>query len=599
MPICLNSPGNLRSVLANSAERRPNKSPFVLLYAFNGTGKTRLSTAFKDLGKVVDENDEVQSSDTLYFNAFTEDLFSWDNDLENDEHRVLKLNPRSNFFVGLNELEIDNRIRPLLNRYADFDFKINFTFDERTGEITSAKVTFSRKVLHGKGDDVRIEEVDGIKISRAEENIFVWCFFLAILQLALDGAEAYKWVEHVYIDDPISSLDEHHAIVVGNHLVQLYREAQRPIKSVLSTHHALFFNVLYYEVRTHLDGRLRYILKRDRLTDRYLLAEQKGDTPQFYHVAALQDLWLVAQSGQAKTFHFNILRTILEKTALFLGYRHFSQCIKKADDDADGILHQRFVDLLSHGKYSMYEPTEMGDDTREYFLTILNGFLKRHPFNRELLPESAPRHGSIMTESNQIQLGKTLWAIADQLRGAMNADDFRDYMLALLFLRYLSDDYERAAKKELGHDYPDPNAIANGGRSSLSVWYERNRDDVLAFEKQMRLKAHYVIRPEHLWASIAHMARTQDDDLLKHAPEGLRLHRERFVREHVLRSVFGNQSRLRQARQNLPGPEREALHDHHQDRRGSCEDLRRQRHPRRRLRILDRSIRRWLGQKGR
>ncbi len=69
-----------------------------------------------------------------------------------------------------------------------------------------------------------------------------------------------------------------------------------------------------------------------------------------------------------------------------------------------------------------------------------------------------------MTENNQKQLGKTLWAIADQLRGAMNADDFRDYMLAFLFLRYLSDNYEQAAKKELGRDYPDPNAIGNGGR---------------------------------------------------------------------------------------------------------------------------------------
>jgi hypothetical protein len=103
----------------------------------------------------------------------------------------------------------------------------------------------------------------------------------------------------------------------------------------------------------------------------------------------LADLWLVAQRGQAKTFHFNILRTILEKTALFHGYSHFSACIRDAADDADGILHQRFVDLLSHGKYSMYEPTEMGDDTKDYFLTILKGFVERHPFNRQLLPEPA------------------------------------------------------------------------------------------------------------------------------------------------------------------------------------------------------------------
>jgi hypothetical protein len=380
---------NLRSVLADKAQGRPDKSPFILLFAFNGTGKTRLSAAFKDLGKVVDEHGEVQSRDTLYFNAFTEDLFSWDNDLENDEHRTLKLNAASTFFVGLNELEIENRIRPLLDRYADFAFKINFAFDERTGKITDADVTFSREVLSGEGDNARTDEVDGIKISRGEENIFIWCFFLAILQLALDGAEAYKWVRHVYIDDPISSLDEHNAIVVGNHLVQLYREAQRPIRTVVSTHHSLFFNVLHYELRNHVSGQLQYILKRDRRTGGYLLAEQTGDTPQFYHVAALADLWQVAQSGQAKTFHFNILRTILEKTALFLGHRHFSKCIKEAADDADGILHQRFVDLLSHGKYSMYEPTEMGDDTQEYFLTILRGFVERHPFNRELLPEPA------------------------------------------------------------------------------------------------------------------------------------------------------------------------------------------------------------------
>jgi hypothetical protein len=381
---------HLRSLLADKAQRKPDKSPFVLLYAFNGTGKTRLSTDFKDLGKVADENGEVQSGDTLYFNAFTEDLFSWDNDLENDEYRTLKLNAASRFFVGLNELEIDNRIRPLLDRYADFSFRTNFEFEAHTGTITSARVTFSRSVLHGEGDDVRAEEVDGIKISRGEENIFIWCFFLAILQLALDGAEAYRWVEHAYIDDPISSLDEHNAIVVGNHLVQLYREAQRPIKTVVSTHHALFFNVLHYELKNHVGGPLQYVLKRDRRTNGYLLAEQSGDTPQFYHVAALAELWSVAQSGQAKTFHFNVLRTILEKTALFLGHRHFSACIKEAADDADGILHQRFVDLLSHGKYSMYEPAEMGDDTKEYFLTILKGFVERHPFNRELVPEPAP-----------------------------------------------------------------------------------------------------------------------------------------------------------------------------------------------------------------
>lgn len=117
-----------------------------------------------------------------------------------------------------------------------------------------------------------------------------------------------------------------------------------------------------------------------------------------------------------------------------------------------------------------------------------------------------------MTEQDQKLLGNTLWNIADQLRGTMNADDFRDYMLSFLFLRYLSDNYEASAEKELGNDYPD--SKDQQGTTPLQLWYEGNLDDVVEFEKQMRRKVHYVIKPQYLWASIAEMARTQDEDLL-------------------------------------------------------------------------------------
>lgn len=130
-----------------------------------------------------------------------------------------------------------------------------------------------------------------------------------------------------------------------------------------------------------------------------------------------------------------------------------------------------------------------------------------------------------MTEEKQKQLGKTLWAIADQLRGAMDADDFRDYMLSFLFLRYLSDNYEAAAKKELGTDYPD---IADdvlrqtGADTPLQVWYEENLKDIPVFEKQMRRRVHYVIQPAHLWSSVIHLARTQSLDLLTTLQQGFR-----------------------------------------------------------------------------
>jgi type I restriction enzyme M protein len=117
-----------------------------------------------------------------------------------------------------------------------------------------------------------------------------------------------------------------------------------------------------------------------------------------------------------------------------------------------------------------------------------------------------------MSDRDKTQLGKTLWGIADDLRGAMNADDFRDYMLSFLFLRYLSDNYEAAAQKELGRDYPQ--IEGDGRRVPLAIWYANNPDDVGDFEKQMRRKVHYVIKPDYLWASIANLARTQNGELL-------------------------------------------------------------------------------------
>lgn len=125
-----------------------------------------------------------------------------------------------------------------------------------------------------------------------------------------------------------------------------------------------------------------------------------------------------------------------------------------------------------------------------------------------------------MTQKDQDRLGKTLWAIADNLRGAMNADSFRDYMLSFLFLRYLSANYEESARKELGSDYPK--LAEDDGRTALAIWYEENAEDVSEFEKQMRRKVHYVIKPEHLWSNITELARTQSHDLLITLEEGFR-----------------------------------------------------------------------------
>ena len=351
---------NLDALVAQLRQDLENKK-YLLLFAYNGTGKTRLSMAFKDTSKQGD------SGDTLYFNAFTEDLFIWDNDLDGDSERVLKINSVSRFFSGLEELEMENRIRPFLHRYADFEFSIDYE---------KWTINFSR--------EVQGETVDHIKVSRGEENIFIWCFFLAIVQLVIDGAEAYKWVKYIYIDDPISSLDEHNAIAVASNLAQMLKRQDSPLKTVISTHHALFFNVLCNE----LGNAKKYFLSTNRQSNDYILRDT-GNTPFFHHVAALSELYQAEKSDRLYTYHFNMLRTILEKSASFHGYKNFSACIKQEDDDPDGILHTRLINILNHGNYSLYEPQEMLEENKGYFKKILDEFLSRYPFNPDLFPEES------------------------------------------------------------------------------------------------------------------------------------------------------------------------------------------------------------------
>lgn len=395
---------DLNALAAHLRQELENKK-FILLYAYNGTGKTRLSTAFKALGKrpvtsslttevgeplETEESEqievEVMQGDTLYFNAFTEDLFSWDNDLDGDSERKLTINSKSHFFDGLAEMEMDTRIRLFLNRFADFDFKI---------DTDKWEVIFSRQLPNPKydenakdsGEERTITEPN-IKVSRGEENMFVWCFFLAIVQLAIDddGTGPYKWVKYIYIDDPISSLDEHNAITVANNLAQLLKNSISRHKTVISTHHTLFFNVLCNE----LNKANKYFLSRDKQPGSFVI-RQTGDTPFFHHVATLAVLYEAEQSGKLFTHHFNMLRSILEKTASFHGYQSFSACIKQDANDEDGVLHTRLINILSHGNYSLYEPQEMLEENKNYFREILHGFINRYPFNPALFsPLPAP-----------------------------------------------------------------------------------------------------------------------------------------------------------------------------------------------------------------
>ncbi|EAY30981.1 AAA family ATPase [Microscilla marina] len=377
--------------VAKAIQHRLNSRDLVLLFAYNGTGKTRLSMEFKNLSKNRRQNPETN---TLYFNAYTEDLFVWNNDLDGDTERYLQMNKDSKFFDGFEDLALEVRIEKYLQNYVDFDFRIDYE-DWRVifsrNEITDNNAQEEGEEANNNeevndSEEEQSQTVDFIKVSRGEENLFVWCIFLAIAEIAIEDHEltnAYSWVKYIYIDDPISSLDDNNTITVATDLAQLLGKAKErgkeqsnpsPVKVVVSTHHALFYNIMEKDLRVR---KTNYFLHKK--AGGYLL-QGTDQSPFFHHVALLAELKHVASTGNIKTYHFNGLRTLLEKVAAFFGYRRFQQCIEYMAQDEDEVLFNRAVQLMSHGGYSVYEAKEMVEDNKKIFRKVLTSFLDKYEF---------------------------------------------------------------------------------------------------------------------------------------------------------------------------------------------------------------------------
>lgn len=357
----------------------PNAKKFILLYAYNGTGKTRLSTAFKDIGK------QTGVADTLYFNAFTEDLFTWHNDLEGDNERYLILHPSSNFLLGLEGFDMDTKVYEYVKRYADFQFDFgDLPLNDGNGSFVRHQkiVRFYRSVQTNTGSN----RVDNIKISRGEENLFIWCFYLAVLQMVLDGDEAYARVKYVYIDDPISSLDENNAIAVANHLTHMLNTAENPVGAVISSHHVLFFNVLCNELSRKAR---RYLLRNDEAQGRLLLSETSAK-PFLHHLATLVELDEAQKSGEVKRSHFNMMRCIMEQTAIFCGLDSWRDCLSATEDDPDKAVHERMINVMSHADYLIHEPQQLNNSYVEDFRKIFKKFIDSHMFNLATAPATTP-----------------------------------------------------------------------------------------------------------------------------------------------------------------------------------------------------------------
>jgi hypothetical protein len=338
----------------------------VLAYAFNTTGKTRLCVAYKDATKGEDGNHTG-----VYYNAYSEDLFVWDNDEGNDgQDKRLTIRP-STLSVYHSSLNEDN-VRERLNAFKPkFGFRFNLYADDPAKGIES--VSF---FIPNQNPDVLQQS---IKISRGEERIFVWCFFLALFEFAGWGDNQGG---HFFIDDPVSSLDEHNIFITAGTLFELIEKYHSKRKIIITTHHVGLFSILCGWLRKG-DQREKYqdIVKICILsgkTGSLSLETDKKDV-QLYHLRLLQVLEQARATDDLRAYHFALLRQVLENIASFLGKGQFGYVlnqigIEDANDMAD------IINTLSHKKVYYYETDLLVPDRRDMLVNILTKLQDKYRF---------------------------------------------------------------------------------------------------------------------------------------------------------------------------------------------------------------------------
>lgn len=369
-----------------------------LIYAFNGTGKTRLSRELKTLiaPKVDDESAEdgpLSRQKILYYNAFTEDLFYWDNDLESDSAPKLKIQPNSftdwvlkdqgqDFNIITNFQRYTNdKLTPTFNQAYTVKVKDDLGQEQEVAVPAYSEVTFSLE--RGTND-----HLGDLKISKGEESNFIWSIFYTLLQQVLsvlDVAEPenretdqFNQLEYVFIDDPVSSLDENHLIELAVNLASLIKTAPPELKFILTTHNPLFYNVLHNEFQAkHATSgyRPRHSVKYrlEKKEDGSFALELQNDRPFSYHLFLMAELQDAIANQQIKKYHFNFLRNILEKTATFLGHTNWGDLLPVADDGGPNPYAARIINLSSHSAHAGEEVAEPVDDDKRVL-----GFLVRH-----------------------------------------------------------------------------------------------------------------------------------------------------------------------------------------------------------------------------
>ena len=342
------------------------KENIILVFAFNGTGKTRLSVEYKNITK--QRNDGSHTG--VYYNAYSEDLFVWSNDPENEGLPIRLSVLRSSLNQYHSSLD-ESRLRDKLSSFKPkFDFELSFFQDDFSKGIEY--ISFYPKTENR-------DDIEPIKISRGEERIFIWCLFLALFDIQGWTGQQNS---HFFIDDPVSSLDDHNIFVTASTLMDLIDEHYKQRKIIIATHHVGLFSTLSdwltkgEKSSSYRKQTKACILKRSA-EDISLFSCDKDVF--LYHLELLQLLQHAINDKKLYAYHFAILRQVLENVSSFLGTGRISYVLEQIGiDDVNTVA--RIINTLSHKTVFRYEAREMVPDNEELFMELFNRLQSKYSF---------------------------------------------------------------------------------------------------------------------------------------------------------------------------------------------------------------------------
>jgi hypothetical protein len=360
-----------------------------LIYAFNGSGKTRLSREFKEL--IAPKNPEADEEETkikiMYYNAFTEDLFYWDNDLDNDTDRKLKIQPNNYTRWVLVDEGQEPNITKHFQRYTSDKltpkFNEEYTIKDKANNDVTIPMYSEVRFSFERGND---EPSDDVKISKGEESCFIWSVFYSLLEQTINvlnvseegerETDQFNDLKYVFIDDPVSSLDDSHLIELAVNISELIKLSNSDLKFIITTHNPLFYNVLFNEFRG-VKKTKKWLL--EKLNDgTFSVNELESDSPFSYHLFLLSELEKAIQpTGDIKKFHFNFLRNILEKTSTFLGYNKWEDLLPQESREA---YYRRIINLSSHSKHNGEELAIVEENDKRVLGFLVNEIKNMYGF---------------------------------------------------------------------------------------------------------------------------------------------------------------------------------------------------------------------------